>query len=175
MKVKGKLEKKNVSEKNRDTTNTIILGLVGLLLLLIPGTLNNILGITAGLGILVSGIINIGIYFRSNFQSSLIAGLLYGLLGIIILISPGSVIRAVAIGGGLVLLIQGLIKVRFALTLSRVNNKWIASLIIGCLISIFGLILIFSPFSGVVVTKLVGLFLTIVAIFDIIDTYILQK
>lgn len=174
MKVKGKLEKKKTNEKNRDITNTIILGLVGLLLLLIPSTLNNILGIIVGLAILLSGIINLGIYFRSSFQSSLITGILYSLLGIIILISPGSVIRAVAIGGGLVLLIQGLIKIKLALTLNRLNNKWIGSLVIGCLISIFGLILIFNPFSGVAVTKLVGLFLTIVAIFDIIDEYFLK-
>lgn len=174
MKVKGKLEKKKTNEKGRDIINTIILGLFGLLLLLIPNTLNNILGVIVGLVILISGFINLGIYFRCSYQSSLITGILYVILGIIILISPWSVVRAIAIGGGLVLLIQGLIRIKLALTLNRLNNKWIGTLVIGCLISIFGLILIFNPFSGVTVTKLVGLFLTIVAIFDIIDEYFLK-
>ena len=38
-----------------------------------------------------------------------------------------------------------------------------------------GIVLIFNPFSGDAITKFAGAFLVIVAIFDLIDNYILQK
>ena len=41
--------------------------------------------------------------------------------------------------------------------------------------TILGVILIFSPFSGDAITKVTGAFLLVVAVFDLIDNYILQK
>ena len=49
------------------------------------------------------------------------------------------------------------------------------TLVIGILTTILGIVLIFSPFSGDAITKITGAFLVVVAIFDLIDNYILQK
>ena len=62
----------------------------------------------------------------------------------------------------------------------RQENSWQAiksrgTLVIGVITTIFGIVLIFSPFSGDAITKFAGAFLVIVAIFDLIDNYILQK
>ena len=182
VKVEGTLEKKNSNKKNtnyskEELTRTLIMGLVGLILVLMPDTLNKILGILVGVVLLVMGLINIYNYIQSKvgFTSSLVSGILYTLLGIIILISPGSVVRSIAIGIGIVLAITGLSKVKMSFTLKSINTNWIGTLIIGIIITILGMILIFNPFSGDAITKFAGAFLVVVAIFDLIDNYILQK
>ena len=182
VKVEGTLEKKNSNKKNinyskEELTRTLIMGLVGLILVLMPDTLNKILGIFVGVVLLVMGLINIYNYIQSKvgFTSSLVSGILYTLLGIIILISPGSVVRSIAIGIGIVLAITGLSKVKMSFTLKSINTNWIGTLIIGIIITILGMILIFNPFSGDAITKFAGAFLVVVAIFDLIDNYILQK
>lgn len=173
--VKGKLEKKN-NTSNNDLTNTIILGLVGLVLLLIPDTLNKLLGIIVGFCLLLLGIYSIYQYLQQKlFSSNLISGILYSILGLIVLLYPGSVLRAVAIGIGFSLIVVGFTKLREALLLKDVNAKWIGTLIISILIITLGLLLIFNPFSGVAITKLSGGFLLCVAIFNIVDKYIFQK
>ena len=173
--VKGKLEKKN-NTSNNDLTNTIILGLVGLVLLLIPDTLNKLLGIIVGFCLLLLGIYSIYQYLQQKlFSSNLISGILYSILGLIVLLYPGSVLRAVAIGIGFSLIVVGFTKLREALLLKDVNTKWIGTLIISILIITLGLLLIFNPFSGVAITKLSGGFLLCVAIFNIVDKYIFQK
>ena len=108
-------------------------------------------------------------------STSLVSGIFYSILGSIILLYPGSVVRAIAIGIGISLTMSGLAKVKWAFTLKGLDNTWIGTLVIGILITILGVILIFSPFSGDAITKVTGAFLLVVAVFDLIDNYILQK
>lgn len=175
LKVEGKLERKDT--KNNTLSNTIIIGLIGLVLLLIPNTLNKIIGVIIGFLLLLTGIINIYNYLKMQVRYSavVISGILYSLLGMIILLTPASVIRAVAIGIGISLLIMGFMKIRNALIIKNMNNLWLGTLIMGIVIIILGLLLVFNPFSGIALTKLGGIFLSLVAIFNLIDMYIIQK
>ena len=148
MKKKEKVTKVEViSPKTNNSDNlskTLILGLVGLVLLLIPGTLNKLIGI-------------------------------YSVLGIIIIIYPYSIINLVTICLGVYLLINGLLKIKVAINLKNITNKWIGTLVMGIVTIILGILLIFNPFAGITITKLAGAFLVIVAIFDLVDTYVIQK
>ncbi len=179
-KIKGKLERKN-SKRNKFTyskdefTKIVIMGLVGLILVIVPDAFNKVVGIIVGLILLLIGLSNIYNYIHSRYTNGLITGILFTLLGIIIIISPGSVIRSIAIVVGFILVITGLSKVRLSFTLKQSNFHYFGTLLIGILTTILGLILIFSPFSGAALTKFAGLFLIIVAVFDLIDNYILQK
>ena len=182
VKVEGTLEKKSTTNnynnyKKNELTKTLILGLVGLVLVLMPGTLNKILGVIVGIVLLIIGIAGIFQYSQNKIGTSttLVSGIFYSILGSIILLYPGSVVRAIAIGIGISLTISGLVKVKWAFTLKGVDNAWIGTLIIGVLTTILGLVLIFSPFSGDAITKITGAFLVVVAVFDLIDNYILQK
>lgn len=181
VKVEGTLEKKNRnnydSYKKSELTKTLILGLVGLVLVLMPGTLNKILGIIVGVVLLVIGIAGIYQYLQNKIgtSASLVSGIFYSILGSIILLYPGSVVRAIAIGIGISLTISGLVKVKWSFTLKGLDSIWIGTLVIGILTTILGIVLIFSPFSGDAITKITGAFLVVVAIFDLIDNYFLQK
>ncbi len=181
VKVEGTLEKKNRnnydSYKKSELTKTLILGLVGLVLVLMPGTLNKILGIIVGVVLLVMGIAGIYQYLQNKIgtSASLVSGIFYSILGSIILLYPGSVVRAIAIGIGISLTISGLVKVKWSFTLKGLDSIWVGTLVIGILTTILGIVLIFSPFSGDAITKITGAFLVVVAIFDLIDNYFLQK
>ncbi len=181
VKVEGTLEKKNRnnydSYKKSELTKTLILGLVGLVLVLMPDTLNKILGIIVGVVLLVIGIAGIYQYLQNKIGTSvsLVSGIFYSILGSIILLYPGSVVRAIAIGIGISLTISGLIKVKWSFTLKGLDSIWVGTLVIGILTTILGIVLIFSPFSGDAITKITGAFLVVVAIFDLIDNYFLQK
>lgn len=181
VKVEGTLEKKNRnnydSYKKSELTKTLILGLVGLVLVLMPDALNKILGIIVGVVLLVMGIAGIYQYLQNKIgtSASLVSGIFYSILGSIILLYPGSVVRAIAIGIGISLTISGLVKVKWSFTLKGLDSIWIGTLVIGILTTILGIVLIFSPFSGDAITKITGAFLVVVAIFDLIDNYFLQK
>ena len=163
--------------KKRELTKTLILGLVGLVLVLMPDALNKILGIIVGVVLLVMGIAGIYQYLQNKIgtSASLVSGIFYSILGSIILLYPGSVVRAIAIGIGISLTISGLVKVKWSFTLKGLDSIWVGTLVIGILTTILGIVLIFSPFSGDAITKITGAFLVVVAIFDLIDNYFLQK
>lgn len=177
-KEKGVLEKKDkpvVQENN--LTKTLILALVGLILLLIPETLNKVIGIVVGAALLLVGIVAIYRYVQNEDGNylSLVSGILYSVLGVIIMVYPYSVLRLVSICLGVYLIVSGLIKLKLAISLKELTDKWIGTLVVSIIILILGLLLIFNPFSGIAITKLAGAFLVAVAVFDIIDTYIIQK
>ena len=182
MKKKEKVENVEIiSPKVSNPDNlskTLILGLVGLVLLLIPGTLNKLIGILIGVALLAVGIIAIVKYIKEKDNGSslnLVSGILYSVLGVIIIIYPYSIINLVTICLGVYLVINGLLKLKLSFVLKRITDKWIGTLIMGIITVILGVILIFNPFAGITITKLAGAFLVVVAVFDLIDTYIIQK
>ena len=182
MKKKEKVENVEIiSPKVSNPDNlskTLILGLVGLVLLLIPGTLNKLIGILIGVALLAVGIIAIVKYIKEKDNGNslnLVSGILYSVLGVIIIIYPYSIINLVTICLGVYLVINGLLKLKLSFVLKRITDKWIGTLIMGIITVILGVVLIFNPFAGITITKLAGAFLVVVAVFDLIDTYIIQK
>lgn len=178
MKTKGKLEKKNknVEVNDKNLTKSLIILLIGFILILMPDTLNKIVGILVGLFFLILGLIGIYKYVEQKTDSmELVTGILYAVLGAIIMLYPHSIIRLVAICLGVYLLISGLIKVKMGISFKDVNTRWVGTLIVGILIIVLGLLLIFNPFSGIAITKLAGFYLILLGAFDLIDNFILQK
>lgn len=185
-KVEATLEEKTIDvqaevkiSNNDDISKTLILALIGLVLLLLPSTLNNIIGFVVGGCLLIFGIIGIIKYIRIKeykFTSSLVSGILYSALGIIVIINPSSVISLVTICLGLYLVINGILKTVFSFNLKKITTRWGGALVMGLLTIILGLLLVINPFgSAVAITKLAGAFLVVVAIFDLVDRYIIMK
>ena len=185
-KVEATLEEKTIDvqaevkiSNNDDISKTLILALIGLVLLLLPGTLNNIIGFVVGGCLLIFGIIGIIKYIRIKeykFTSSLVSGILYSALGIIVIINPSSVISLVTICLGLYLVINGILKTVFSINLKKITTRWGGALVMGRLTIVLGLLLVINPFgSAVAITKLAGAFLVVVAIFDLVDRYIIMK
>ena len=156
---------------------TIIMGIV---LLLLPNTTNKVVGIIVGIIFLIEGINSVYKYFHREgaklYNLNLIFGVLYALLGVVIILYPFTVVEFVTVCLGIYMIINGASKVNYALWLKRGNEEsWLITLATGILIAIVGILVIFNPFASLTLTKLAGAFLIITGILDFMDTILFRN
>ena len=156
---------------------TIIMGIV---LLLLPNATNKVVGIIVGIIFLIEGINSVYKYFHREgaklYNLNLIFGVLYALLGVVIILYPFTVVEFVTGCLGIYMIINGASKVNYALWLKRGNEEsWLITLATGILIAIVGILVIFNPFASLTLTKLAGAFLIITGILDFMDTILFRN
>lgn len=178
--VKEKDSKENLQkDKHEFSTASLIMALIGVILLFLPEATNKVIGYIIGGAFFTAGAITIVKYFKSEIKLStmnLASGILYALLGLIIILNPLSIMKLATIIFGIYLIVNGVLKIYNAyMTHDITSSYWKGMLISGTIITIFGLILIINPFSGLMITKVAGAFLLIVSIFDIINSCIVKK
>lgn len=156
---------------------TIIMGIV---LLLLPNATNKVVGIIVGIIFLIEGINSVYKYFHREgaklYNLNLTFGVLYALLGVVIILYPFTVVEFVTVCLGIYMIINGASKVNYALWLKRGNEEsWLITLATGILIAIVGILVIFNPFASLTLTKLAGAFLIITGILDFMDTILFRN
>lgn len=156
---------------------TIIMGIV---LLLLPNATNKVVGIIVGIIFLIEGINSVYKYFHREgaklYNLNLIFGVLYALLGVVIILYPFTVVEFVTVCLGIYMIINGASKVNYALWLKRGNEEsWLITLATGILIAIVGILVTFNPFASLTLTKLAGAFLIITGILDFMDTILFRN
>lgn len=171
--VKDVVEKEAIKENNISyKSKNIIMGLIGLILLFLPEESNKFIGLIIGGSLLLVGAIIIIKYLKSEIKSSslnFISGILYAVLGLIIIIYPLSIMRLATIVLGVYLIVNGALKVHSGyLMRDNETSNWQSLLIAGTIIVCLGIILVINPFSGLFITKIAGAFLLIVSIYDLI-------
>ena len=152
----------------------------GLVLLFLPNLTNKVVGIIAGAIFLIEGINSIYKYFHREgaklYNLSLVFGVLYSILGVVIIIYPFTVVEFVTVCLGLFMIINGASKVNHALWLKRGNEEsWLITLATGILVAIVGVLVIFNPFASLTLTKLAGAFLIITGVLDFMDTFLFKN
>ena len=156
---------------------TIIMGIV---LMLLPNATNKVVGIIVGIIFLIEGINSVYKYFHREgaklYNLNLIFGVLYALLGVVIILYPFTVVEFVTVCLGIYMIINGASKVNYALWLKRGNEEsWLITLATGILIAIVGILVIFNPIASLTLTKLAGAFLIITGILDFMDTILFRN
>lgn len=156
---------------------TIIMGIV---LLLLPNATNKVVGIIVGIIFLIEGINSVYKYFHREgaklYNLNLVFGVLYALLGVVIILYPFTVVEFVTVCLGIYMIINGASKVNYALWLKKGNEEsWLITLATGILIAIVGVLVIFNPFASLTLTKLAGAFLIITGILDFMDTILFKN
>lgn len=159
---------------------SILTVVAGVVLLLVPELTNKVVGIIAGIIFLLEGINSIYKYFHREvaklYNLSLVFGVLYAVLGVVIIIYPFTVVEFVTVCLGLYMIINGASKVNYALWLKRGNeDSWLITLATGILVAIVGILVIFNPFASLTLTKLAGAFLIITGILDFMDTILFKN
>lgn len=154
--------------------------LMGVTLLLLPNLTNKVVGILIGVIFLISGLNSIYKYFHREgaklYNLNLVFGVLYSVLGIVIILYPFTVVEFVTVCLGLYMIINGASKVNYALWLKRGNeDSWLITLATGVLVAIVGVLVIFNPFASLTLTKLTGVFLIITGILDLMDTILFKN
>lgn len=110
-------------------------------------------------------------------QLNIIYGVVSILSGIFFIKEPELIGSLMPIFLGIAIIIGSSLKIQQALILRNLkSNYWIASLVTALLCLVCGVVLLFNPFQGaVVITKIIGIFLILYAILDIINTSLLKK
>ena len=148
------------------TASALVCVVVGLVLLIWPGTTTQIVCMILGLALLIYGAVQVFLYLASKERNMISQGMM--LLGVVvavivvwILIKPEMIIMAVPVIVGILIAIHGIHNISQAITLKKnqYDGWWIACLM-GILTVALGAVLIYNPFSVVnTVVRLIGIFL----------------
>lgn len=161
---------------------SIILITLGLLLIFESETtivsISYIIGsIVVAIGVLA--IINFIRKMNANINGGL--DMMYGaisiILGILIITNPHAIASFIPFVLGIGIIINSATKLQYSLELKQNNNTlWKVTMIVSIISAICGTILLFNPFKGAVLfTKIVGIFIVIYAVLDLISTITIRK
>ena len=148
------------------TASALVCVVVGLVLLIWPGTTTQIVCMILGLALLIYGAVQVFLYLASKernmiSQGMMLLGVVVAVIGVWILIKPEMIIMAVPVIVGILIAIHGILNISQAITLKKnqYDGWWIACLM-GILTVALGAVLIYNPFSVVnTVVRLIGIFL----------------
>ncbi len=161
-------------------TSIFLFVLGGLLLFKSEGTIVTISYVIGG--ILISlGVVAIIRYVLNKKVKSSELDILYGIvtiiLGVIIISNPKALASIIPIVLGVCIVLSSSAKLQYAFELKRDNNSlWIMTMVVSIVSTLCGIILIFNPFQGAkLITQVVGIFIMIYAVLDIISTITIKK
>lgn len=159
--------------------SSIILIVIGLLLFLKPdGALKTLAYVIGGL-ILVFGIFGVARFSKSEKKGlnfDLVYAILSFIAGLIIIVNYETLMSIIPIVLGIWIIINSAIKIQYSFYIKSDNSKkWVATLVMSLITLICGMILLFNPFEIVkTVTRVVGLFIIIYAVIDLIESFMLK-
>ena len=166
---------KKLSSMNRTSiVFSILFMLLGLFLIIKPEDAIHMVSYALGIILLIWGLVSM-IKFFSNKESqnylefSFIVGVFVFIFGVIILIKPNTIANIIPLLLGIWMLINGVTKLSYSLTINR-NNPALGSIIVSGLIIVCGILLIFNPFSGAkALTQIIGGTLILYSLLDLIE------
>ena len=156
------------------TMSAILSIIMGLVLLIWPGTTTQIVCTMLWIVLLAYGIIQIVMYLWTRektvfSQGILLLGIIFAVIGAWIILKPEMIIMAVPVIVGILIIIHGLHNIIQAVDLKREGyEKWWLALLFGVLTVLFGALLIYNPFGAVeVVVRMIGIFMIYDGVSDI--------
>ena len=162
--------------------SSIFLLLLGLLLFFKSGA--TLIGISYLVGgvLIALGVIAIINFLRNSSKDIFVElNIVYGIVsivaGIFLVTVPEFIGSIIPIVVGIAVIISSSFKIQQALVLKNLGSKYFAPFIIMAIMCLIcGVVILFNPFtSAVVVTQIIGLFMIIYAVLDIINSFILKK
>ena len=104
-------------------------------------------------------------------------GLACIILGILAVENPKTIASIIPLVIGVIMIANGAIKLQYSMELRKENCKlWVYTLVLSIVMAVCGVILIFNPFKGaLLITRVVGIFILIYSILDIVSTVFIKK
>lgn len=176
-----------VERKIKKTFNTslivsIIFVIIGLFLFIKPDLTISAISYCIGGTLLFVGLINIYKYFSSldglsMFNFNLSYGVLLVIAGLFLIIDTSIFAKVINIILGIWIIIASITKFQYGLVLKNAKNKdWKYTILVSILMFLWGLLLLKNPFeTALTITQVIGVFIIIYAVLDIIDNFIIRK
>lgn len=151
--------------------------LLGIVALVIPETMEKLLGFLIGVVLIVAGAVSMISYLlrdahQNYYHNDFLHGLLGILLGIVVLYKVDIIISLVPFLLGTLVLVSGLSKLQDVIDLKRLEyGNWIFMLVLAVINIILGLILIFNPMAAATLLfRLIGIGLIFSGLTDCVTT-----
>ncbi len=134
-------------------------------------------GILVGIGVLaiIKFIKNTNNVLKNELD--IVYGIVTTILGVIIIKNPTAIASIIPIVLGISIIISSTTKLQYAFELkSNGNNLWKSTMVISIISTLCGIVLIFNPFKALTsFTKIVGIFIVIYAVLDMISTFTIKR
>jgi len=159
---------------------SIVLILIGLFLLINPETTLHAISYVIGIGLIVWGLVPTlqALSNKENesyMQIGLILGVFAILFGIFVVLTPNFIGSIIPFVLGIWMIINGIIKLSYSVTLNK-NSNATNAIIISLVITICGLILVFNPFGGAkFMTQILGISLIVYSVLDLVECFTLKQ
>lgn len=161
---------------------SVVLLLIGVLLLFKSDDTIVALSYILGCILLVLGIIAIVNFFRKSSIDSfndlnIVYGIVTIILGVLIITNPTVIATFIPIVVGLGIVISSSIKLAYSIELKNDNDDlWKSTLVMAAISALCGVLILFNPFkASVLVFKIIGVFIIIYSILDIISIFQIKK
>lgn len=107
----------------------------------------------------------------------IVYGIVTIILGIIVIRNPEGIASIIPIVLGISIIISSATKLQYSFELKANNNKlWKTTMVISLISTLCGIVLLFNPFKGAVMfTKVVGTFIVIYSVLDMISTFTIKR
>lgn len=107
----------------------------------------------------------------------IIYGVVCVILGIIVIKNPEAIAGIIPFVIGFIIIVNSATKLQYGIELKKEKNSlWISTILLSIIMAVCGIVLIFNPFQGaVLLTRIVGIFIVVYAILDIISTIVIKN
>lgn len=158
---------------------SIIFALVGLIMILFPGTTMFLISVIMGIFFILMGIVKIVTRVSekqntlSYFATDIAWGVVAVILGLVVMVYSGTIESILRIIIGIWIIYSGCVRFATAFEVKSVNkNLWITILVLSIIMLIAGIYVTFC--SGALITTL-GVIILAYAILDIVESFIFMK
>lgn len=158
--------------------SSVIFLVLGLLLVFkTEGTIHLISSIIGVILLINGGFSTIKYFKEDNNTVNIIYGTVTILAGFILIVNPTTIVSVLPFVLGIYFTISGVFKLKYALDIKKFQKKMpLFMIIISFLMIICGILFIINPFSGAIaITQVIGIFLIIYSVLDIINCLTLRK
>ena len=159
---------------------SVLAFIIGLIMTVYPGLSINTIGIIVGIYIIIHGFVLVALDFKSNLSyvpfDGIVSGILFILLGIVLIIMPGILSVILTIALGIWIILTSVSAIRMSILVRKEDPNWILILLLGIIDLIVGILILFNPFeSAISVTILAGIVLMVHSVINIVDMIIIKK
>ncbi len=176
--MKGKIK----NSFNTSLALSILFVIIGLFLFIKPDATISIISCLVGVFLILIGIINIYKYFVSEskinvFSFSLSYGVLLVIAGLFVIIDTSIFASLFNVILGVWIVFNSVTKFQYGLVLKKAKNKdYTYTFLVSFLMFLWGITLFINPFKNALsITQIIGVFIIIYAVLDIMDNFIIRK
>ena len=176
------IEKKLNKTFNISLISSFVFVIVGLFLFIKPDTTISMISYIVGSVLLIVGLINIYKYFSSESKYSMFSfelsyGVLLSIAGIFLIIDTTIFAKIINIIVGIWIIVNSITKFQYSLVLKKTKiSDFLYTLLVSLLTFIWGIILLINPLeSALTITQIIGIFIIVYAVLDIVDNFIIRR